>query len=328
VERPSEPKIVLLVRLLNAIDEGRFSFDDLKDRIAEGERRPGTRTMRRYLAVLAEAGFPWYFDRVTNTYKFSGGYSLKRLELNSSELSGLVALRSIGATLGGTIGTYVDEVTAKVVGSTGTGVKERLQTPSSVAFRLSEIRLSDEGEKIFGLLSSAERTTRSVKFTYQDKEGVRSKRLADPYGFIVSSGRVYCVAYDHGRRDKRVFAVDSISGLSVTAKTFTKPASFNVEDFAASSISGVLHSDQTTAVTVRFAPRVAKAAAAARVVAGHAIAQTAEGGVEITYDVADVDELARWVLSWGAQAEIVAPAAARERIARLSGEIAQIYAGK
>ena len=148
MERPGDPKIVLLVRLLNAIDEGRFSFEDLKDRIAEGEHRPSTRTLRRYLAVLAEAGFPWYFDRTSNTYRFSGGYSLKRLELSGSELFGLVALRSIGATLGGTIGTYVDEVTAKVVGSTGSGVEERLKTPSSMAFRLSEIRLNEEGERI------------------------------------------------------------------------------------------------------------------------------------------------------------------------------------
>ena len=328
MERPGDPKIVLLVRLLNAIDEGRFSFEDLKDRIAEGEHRPSTRTLRRYLAVLAEAGFPWYFDRTSNTYRFSGGYSLKRLELSGSELFGLVALRSIGATLGGTIGTYVDEVTAKVVGSTGTGVEERLKTPSSMAFRLSEIRLNEEGERIFGLVSSAERSSRSVKFTYQDKEGVRSKRLADPYGFIVNSGRVYCVAYDHGRRDKRVFAVDSISALTVTAKTFVKPAGFNVEDFASSSISGVLHSDATTEVKVRFAPRVAKAASAVRVVAGRAIAENGDGSVDITYNVADVEELARWVLSWGSQAEILAPAQARERIAELSGKISALYAQK
>ncbi len=80
VERTNEPKIVLLVRLLNAIDEGRFSFEQLKDRIAEGEHKPSTRSLRRYLAVLADAGFPWYFDRATNTYRFSEGYSLKRLE--------------------------------------------------------------------------------------------------------------------------------------------------------------------------------------------------------------------------------------------------------
>ena len=325
MERTSDPKIVLLVRLLNAIDEGRFTFEDLKDKIAEGERRMSTRSLRRYLAILAEAGFPWYFDRTTQLYRFADGYSLKRLELSSSELFGLVALRSIAATLGGTIGTYVDEVTAKVVGSTGRSVEERLKTPSSVAFRLSEIRLDKQGEKTFGLLSSAERSSRSVSFIYHDKEGKRSKRLADPYGFIVSAGRVYCVAYDQNRRDMRVFAVDSISKLDVIAKTFVKPADFNVEEFAASSISGVLHSGATTEVCVRFAPRVAKAATAARIVADRAIEQRMDGSVEITYKVADVDELARWVLTWGAQAEIISPPEARERVNSLLTEIASNY---
>ena len=325
MERTNEPKIVLLVRLLNAIDEGRFSFEQLKDRISEGEHRPSTRSLRRYLAVLADAGFPCYFDRASNTYRFSGGYSLKRLELSSSELFGLVALRAISASLGGAIGTYVDEVTEKMVGSAGRGVKERMQAPPSVAFRLSEIRLDDQGERIFGLLSSAERSSRSVSFTYEDKEGHRSKRIADPYGFIVSGGRVYCVAFDRDRRDKRTFAVDSISELSVLPQTFTKPTNFSVEDFASSSISGVLHSDTTQEARVRFAPRVAKAAMAARIVADRNVQRLQDGSVEITYNVADLDELCRWVLGWGPQAELIAPAPARDRIHMLIAEIAAKY---
>jgi predicted DNA-binding transcriptional regulator YafY len=325
MERTNEPKVVLLVRLLSAIDEGRFSFEQLKDRIAEGEHRPSTRSLRRYLAVLADAGFPWYFDRATNTYRFSNGYSLKRLELSSSELFGLVALRAISASLGGAIGTYVDEVTAKIAGSSGSGVKERMQSPPNVAFRLSEITLDDQGERVFGLLSSAERSARSVTFTYQDKEGNRSKRMADPYGFIVNGGRVYCVAYDHDRRDKRVFAVDNVTELSVLARTFTKPTNFSIDDFASSSISGVLHSNATTEVRVRFAPRVAKAAIAARVVAERAVDRRSDGSVEITYNVADVDELTRWVLGWGAQAEIVAPDTVRARLRMLIAEISAKY---
>jgi predicted DNA-binding transcriptional regulator YafY len=325
VERTNEPKIVLLVRLLSAIDEGCHSFENLKDRIAEGEHRPSTRSLRRYLAVLADAGFPWYFDRATNTYRFSEGYSLKRLELSSSELFGLVALRAISASLGGAIGTYVDEVTSKIVGSSARGVKERMQAPPSVAFRLSEINLDEQGERVFGLVSSAERSSRSVSFTYQDKEGNRSKRIADPYGFIVNGGRVYCVAYDHDRRDKRVFAVDNISEISVLAQTYTKPVNFSIEDFASNSISGVLHSTQTTDVRVRFAPRVAKAAVAARIVADRAVNRLQDGSVEITYNVADADELIRWVLGWGAQAEVIEPSAVRDRLRMLVAEIAAKY---
>lgn len=321
----SEPKIVLLVRLLNAIDEGRFSFEGLKARISDGDHGPSTRSLRRYLAILADAGFPWFFDRSSNTYRFADGYSLKRLELTHSELFGLVALRSLGASLGGTIGSYVDDVTEKLIGSSGRSTKGQAEVPSPVAFRLSEIRLDELGEKAFALLSEAERNSRTVRFKYVDKEGRNTDRTIDPYGFILSSGRVYCVGYDHTRKEKRVFAVDNILKPEAMGKTFTKPADFNVEEFAAASISGVLHSDQMTKVRVRFSARVAKAAVAARVVAERAIERCNDGSVDISYNVADVDELLRWVLGWGAQAEIVEPAEVRARMSELISAIRTRY---
>lgn len=326
IER-SEPKIVLLVRLLNAIDEGRFSFDQLKERIAEGEHVPSTRSLRRYLAILSDAGFPWFFDRHTNAYRFADGYSLKRLELTPSELFGLVALRSLGASLGGSIGSYVDDVTEKLIGSSGRGTKSQAETASPVAFRMSEIRLDEQGEKAFALLSQAERNSRTVQFKYVDKEQRESERTVDPYGFILSTGRVYLVAYDHTRKEKRVFAVDNIIDPEALGKTFVKPADFNVEEFAAASISGVLHSGQLTAVRVRFIARVAKAAIAARVVAERAIDRRPDGSVEITYNVADVDELLRWVLGWGAQAEVLDPPAVRMRMIELIAAIRTVYNG-
>jgi predicted DNA-binding transcriptional regulator YafY len=321
----NEPKIVVLVRLLNAIDEGNHSFESLKDRVAEGGRRPSTRSLRRYLAILAEAGFPLHFDRTTNAYRFAGGYSLKRLDLSHGELFGLVALRSLGASIGGAIGSSIDEVTEKLVGTAGRSVRAQVESLSPVAFRLSEIRLDEHGERAFALLSSAERVSRSVRFSYLDKDGNRSTRTVDPYGFVIHAGRVYCIAYDHDRRDKRTFAMDSVSEPNVLAKTFVKPGGFRIEEYAAGSISGVMHSDETTVVRVAFASRVAKAAMAARVVEERQIEWHEDGSVDITYSVTDADELVRWVLGWGAQAEIVAPPAVRERIAAFSREISEKY---
>lgn len=321
-----ESKVVLLVRLLNAIDRGRYSFEDLKDRIAEGGKRPSTRSLRRYLAILADAGFPLYFDRAANVYRFSGGYSLKRLDLTGGELFGLVALRSLGASIGGTIGASIDEVAEKLVDSAGRTARARVEATSPVTFRFSEIRLDERGERAFALLSAAERNSRSVRFAYLDKEGKSSTRSADPYGFIVNAGRVYCVAYDHKRRDMRTFAVDSVTKPKMLARTFVRPSGFNVEAYAAASISGVLHAEETTEVRVCFAPRVAKAAIAARVVADCEVEHAGDGSAEIAYRVADVDELVRWVLGWGSQAEIVSPPAARARIAGLANEVAAKYA--
>jgi proteasome accessory factor B len=321
----NEPKIVLLVRLLNAIDEGLHSFEGLKDRIAEVGKRPSTRSLRRYLAILSEAGFPWYFDRSTNAYRFAGGYSLKRLDLSNGELFGLVALRSLGASIGGTIGASIDEVTEKLVGTAGRSAQARVETPPPVAFRFAEVGLDRSGERAFSLLSSAERASRSVAFSYLDKDGNPSARTVDPYGFIIHAGRVYCVGYDHVRKDMRTFAVDSISDAIVLSKTFVKPSDFSVERYAGGSISGVLHTGETNEIRVRFAARVAKAAIAARVVSERQVERASDGSVEIAYRVADVDELVRWVLGWGAQAEVLSPPAARERIAALAKDIAAKY---
>ncbi|MFZ1016643.1 MAG: WYL domain-containing protein [Candidatus Cybelea sp.] len=321
-----ESKVILLVRLLNAIDQGRHSFEALKEKIGEGGHAPSTRSLRRYLAILTNAGFPLYFDRAANVYRFAQGYSLKRLDLSNGELFGLVALRSLGASIGGTIGASIDDVAEKIVGSAGRGARARVDAATPVAFRLSEVSLDKRGERAFALLSSAERSSRSVRFKYRDKEGRSSSRTVDPYGFIINAGRVYCVAHDHTRNDKRTFAVDSVSEPRVLAKTFDRPNGFNVEAYAAASISGLLHSEETTEIRVRFASRVAKAAAAAHIVADRKVAQRRDGSAEITYSVADVDELVRWVLGWGAQAEVLAPGAVRARIAALAEEVAKKYA--
>lgn len=325
IDASNEPKIVLLVRLLNAIDEGNHSFEALKDRIAEGGRRPSTRSLRRYLAILAEAGFPWHFDRVGGAYRFAGGYSLKRLDLNNGELFGLVALRSLGASIGGTIGTSIDDLTEKLVGTAGRTAKARVDSRSPVAFRLSEIRLDERGERAFALLSAAERALRTVTFDYRDKDGNFTRRTVDPYGFIISSGRVYCVGYDHDRSDKRTFAIDSVIDAVTLAKTFAKPEGFDIERYAAGSISGVLHRGETRDVKVRFAPRVAKAAIAARVVSERRVEPRDDGSVDISYTVSDVDELVRWVLGWGSEAEIVAPQDVRARIAALLDTVSAKY---
>jgi len=321
----SEPKIVLLVRLLNAIDEGVHSFEQLKDRIAENGKRPSTRSLRRYLAILSEAGFPWYFERTVNAYKFAGGYSLKRLDLSSGELFGLVALRSLGASIGGAIGSSIDEVTEKLVGTAGRTAQARVDAPPPVAFRFAEVGLDRTGERAFALLSSAERSSRTVAFSYRDKDGNPSARTLDPYGFIIHAGRIYCVGFDHVRKDMRTFAVDSITDPVVLAKTFVKPSDFNVERYAGGSISGVLHTGETSDVRVLFAARVAKAAIAARVVSERQVERRGDGSVEIVYRVADADELVRWVLGWGAQAEVLSPPEARARIAALTKEISAKY---
>lgn len=319
-EERAEPKVVLLVRLLSAIDEGRFTFEELKEQIGE-EKAPSTRTLRRYLSVLSDAGFPWYFDRATGRYRFADGYSLRRLNLSQRELLGLVTLKRLGSSLGGTFATAIEETTQKLLRSSNSRTEVSV-THTSLAIRFGAVAMDADVERIFEQLQQAEREHRRVTFGYTDKNANASQRRVDPYGFIVSAGRIYLVGYDHGRTDMRVFAVDNVSAVTITPQTFERPPDFNLEAYGANSVSGVVQSDTVAEVTVRFSPVIAKAAAARTIARDQRLTRRPDGGVDITYRVSDPLEIVRFSLGWGAEAEVIAPDDAR----RVAGELVRALA--
>ncbi len=321
--QPDGSRVVLLVRLIWALDEGRFDFEGLKERIG-GESPPSTRTLRRYLAILAEAGFPWYYDRERRVYRFEETFALRRLDLSRGELQGLEALRGIANALGGNIGASLDRVTEKLA-----RVAERPLAKHSnpaVVMRVSDAALDPERSATFDLLQRAQREHQSVRFGYVDKAGKRSRRHADPYGFVISQGRVYAIAFDRGRGALRVFALDGIDDAQIAPQRFVLPEDFDVAAFAGGSISGVMSAEKLTPVTVRFASVVARAAKADRVVRERTIVDGADGSVDITYEVADPREFVRWTLRWGAEAEILRPADVRAQARDVVASLAARYA--
>lgn len=316
------PKIALLLRLLAAIDEGKHSLESLKTRL-DAEAPPSTRSIRRYLATLSEAGFPWRYDRESNSYGFEAGYSLRRLELSNDELFGLLALRGIATSLGGNIGASMDEVAEKLTGVAGSRALARKK--SAVRLHVASPHLEGEPSKSFDTLQKAQQERQSVRFAYVDKAGRASQRHVDVYGFVVSGGRFYAVAHDRGRGAKRVFAVDNVSDARIAPQRYSIPDDFDIEGFAARSVSGIMHADAATRVTVRFSAVVARAARADRVVSERTIVDRDDGDLEIAYVVADPDEFVRWALKWGAEAEIVAPPAVRAAAADVARRIVARY---
>ncbi|MBV9102202.1 MAG: WYL domain-containing protein [Candidatus Eremiobacteraeota bacterium] len=321
--RPAQPKIVLLLRLLAALEEGRYDFEALKHRVSP-ESPPGTRTLRRYLATLAEAGFQWEFDRATATYRFAEGATPRRLHLSAREVLGILLMRGLARSLGGELASSVDEATQKLVAVADRRTSAAAEHPS-VRIHVSGMALDGPRAAAFELLQNAQRDSRTVRFSYVDKRGRTSERTVDPYGFVVSGGRGYLVGYDHLRSAKRVFALDGMTNVRSGARRFARPADFDLEAFAAKSISGIMHAEEPTRVTVRFSRVVANAAKADRVVKERSLVETNDGGVDITYEVADPLELVRWTLRWGAEAEVTAPPEVRAAAKSLVAAIATRY---
>jgi predicted DNA-binding transcriptional regulator YafY len=275
---------------------------------------------------LLEAGVPWRYDRKTGAYVFEGGYSLRRLELSGNELFGLLALRDIATSLGGNIGASMDEMAEKLTRVAGRSTTRGAAKPA-VRVHLADPQLDAERGAYFEVLQKAQRDRQSVRFAYVDKAGKRSQRHVDVYGFVVSGGRVYTVAHDRSRGAQRVFALDNVSRVKIAPQRYSIPDDFDLEAFAARSVSGIMHSEVVTTVTVRYSRVVARAARADRVVRERTIRDAPDGGVEIDYLVEDSNEFVRWALKWGAEAEVVGPPQVRAAAAALARDIVARYEG-
>ena len=70
-------------------------------------------------------------------------------------------------------------------------------------------------------IAAACRDFECVRFAYRGRDGVASRREAEPHSLVNLGRRWYLVAWDRGRRDWRTFRVDRLSGPASTGMRFT-----------------------------------------------------------------------------------------------------------
>ncbi|MCI0573372.1 MAG: WYL domain-containing protein [Myxococcaceae bacterium] len=155
-------------------------------------------------------------------------------------------------------------------------------------------------------LAQAIRERREVRFDYlTPSRGRTEARHARPLALFNHRGQWYLNAFDVGRGEDRLFRLDRLQGLTLTDERFQAPAS------AGGRVPTL--AEGRGEVRVRFGP---SAAPYVRERFGESARAVEGGGVEVTVPGDSEVWLVRWVLSHGGEAEVVAPAWAREAVAR------------
>ena len=177
---------------------------------------------------------------------------------------------------------------------------------------------ADDGPKdatpITRALNEAVLEKRSVRIAYTTgRTGESSVRDLDPYRVWYRSGGLYVIGRDHKSGEVRTFAVDRIGKAELLDARFEVPADFDFEARTASAFGVV--AEPAERVRIRFAPRWALYVQEHEWHPSQRFEKTADGGVELAMEVGVGDELRGWVLSFGAGAEVLAPASLRADVA-------------
>ena len=275
-----------------------------------------TRTIRRDLQALEEAGFPLYDDRSHDdgrTRWTINGTAFKGLfaGLTLSELCALHFSRTLLESLAGT--PFRDELESafdKLGASLTPHMRQFLdQLPRVIASKPDPLRrLSDDDGRQQQIIARALEATlhqRQATLTYYSRSSERTKSyLVHPYRLAYAQGGLYLLAHVPEYNQVRTFAVERITEISLLEERFTPVEELPDEAFPHSL--GV-HSGPPTEVTIEFERAVTDYVRAREWHQSQVWTEHDDGRLVLTLQVCIDQALHSWILSFGPFARVLTP---------------------
>jgi len=306
---PRNQEVIRQWKLLHALESSRHgaSIDALSK-----ELEVTTRTIRRDLAALQEAGFALYDERDDDghvTWRL-GGQVLKGIDTGFTlpELCALYLSRNILEAVTGT--PFQRDLTNAF------GRLAKLLSPRMRQFldRLPSVLVAKAGPRARGGASSPDIVARLLEATLHFRvttmryHSVSSGRMKDylvhPYRLALAQGGMYLLAYVPEYKAIRTFAVDRIASASLEKQTFT-PTQAVGDDVFANSLG--VNTGPAERVEIEFDARVAPYIRARVWHPSQEIEDARDGGVSVRLNVCHDWGLRSWILSWGPFARVVSP---------------------
>ena len=170
-------------------------------------------------------------------------------------------------------------------------------------------------EQMLAALHHAVGERRQVRTEYAatSHQGQVTERIIDPYAVIPYVKSWHVIAYCHLRQDVRIFKLDRVRRLNLLESHFAVPGDFDLAEFLTSGwglMRGV--TGPVEEVVLRFRPPAAAFVAEERWHKTQRIEREADGAILFRVTVTVTPELQHWVLKYGRDVEVLAPAHLRE----------------
>ena len=306
---PRNQEVIRQWKVLHALESSRHGATI--DAIAD-DLQVTTRTIRRDLAALQEAGFPLFDERDEDgrAHWRLEGQALKGLEtgFTLAEICALYLSRNMLEAVAGT--PFQRDLTLAFTRL------EKMLSPRMREFldRLPQVLVAKAGPRARGADASPDIVARLLEATLHYRvatmkyNSVSSGRMKDyvihPYRLAFAQGGLYLLAYVPEYKDVRTFAIDRIAAVSLDKQTFT-PNRAIPDDVFGNSLG--VNTGPASRVDIAFDKRVAPYVRARVWHPSQTLRESDEGGLVLTLDVCHDAALRSWILSWGASARVLSP---------------------
>jgi predicted DNA-binding transcriptional regulator YafY len=290
-----------------------------------------TRTIRRDLQALQEAGFAVYDegeDNETKRWRLDGApFRAVQDGLSVADVAALYLSRTVVEGLSGW--PLADELRAafeKLERALNPRMREFLSTlPQVISAKAGprspshSVRQIDTARRLF----EAVRDRRVVEMAYFSATADRVKSYAvEPYRLALAQGGLYLMAWVPAYDQFRTFATERIERLSVGDDTFKRTRELPARLFESSM--GVFTGDPEQ-VEIVFAPRIATVVRSRIWHDSQVITDLSDGSVRMTLSVSNDWALRSWLLGFGSAARVVSPDTLARAIAEECRHTLQLY---
>lgn len=318
----SRPPLERMMRIHEELQDGRLTNCTKLALLLE----VSTKTVMRDIAFMRDRlGLPLEYDDQIYAYRYT--YPVKAfptVQISEGELLALlVAEKALKEYEGTPYHGQLAHAFEKLSAALRSKVSFAPDSMNSVSFHHSGLGKTDL--KVFDHLSQALRDSCEIEFEYV-KPGARAAetRRVRPYHLSNRENFWYLVAHDTDKEDLRHFAVARMRKVQLTAREFERPADFDSERHFAKSF-GAFVGKGDHRVVARFAPQVADRVKERIWHRSQVEKERADGSLELTLQVDNLDEVERWVLGWGEHVVVLAPRELAERVRATAERVRKLY---
>lgn len=277
------------------------------------------RSVYRLLDVIEEIGIPIYDDKGVmdrkKRWKIEESYlkklpnlGLPDLKLTLSELIALYFIKGSEKAYQGTeIEKKVNSAFKKIDAFVPAGMSERLGRIKTLFIPSSKFSKDYSGkEKIIESLTDAmlQKKTCRIKYHSFYDDAVKEFKI-DPLYFFENSGGLYIFATAAAFKNVITLAVERIQNLEVTDLTFEHPKGFNPEENLNTAFRIIW--DDPVKAKIWFSKDQARYIKERKWAKEQRITENKDGSIILEMKTSGMNDVKRWVLSYGADARVIEP---------------------